>query len=137
MAFLKRFWKRKSKGKKPEKRPKPVKKAVPSETRLLAEGALDYPAFVTSCAKKGIGGKERIIQHFEQLYNWYSQVPVLKTLEAHLEAEANIKNEAFEEAVVWADIMMANRLQASKKILIPGKYVEVYHMIAGKKQKKQ
>ncbi len=122
-----------------EKSKPPAKKPVPTQARLLAEGAVEYPAFVKACNRLGIRENEKIIDHFEQLYNWYSQSPVLGSLGAHLEFEAGdkIRNEAFDEVVFWADVMMANRLERGKKILIPTQYVESYRRIANARQKRK
>ena len=140
MAFLRRFWagRKKARPKRPEKKKevqKPVEaKPEVSKLRLLAEGALDYPTFVEACEKMGARGNEQILGLFEQLYKWYSQYPALGSLEAQVELEAKVESLAFEEAVFWADVMMANKLMPGKKIRIPAQYAETYRRLAGKKK---
>ena len=132
---------KKAKAERSKERQKPKESAkqkpVASEAMLLAKGALGYPAFIEACERHGIRGNEKISVLFEQLYKWFSQSPALSALEAELELEAKIKNYAFDGAVVWADIMMANKLAPNRKIIIPGKYAETYRSIIGKKGKKQ
>jgi len=130
---------RRRKPEKTEKKPMAEEKPVPSKLRLFAEGALEYPAFVEACKEKKIVGKEAVITCFEQLYRWYSgRFPILGTLEAHIEAEANMRSEAFDEVVFWADVMMVNGMTTKTRAKIPGQYAETYRRITARiREKKQ
>lgn len=121
---------------KEQRRPEPEKKPVVTELRILAEGATDYPAFVEACKKKKIVGDAQVVQVFERLYKHYEKYPILGELEAFLEFEAKQENTAFDEAVVWADIMMANNLQAGKKVLIPEQYKVAFAKIKAERARK-